>query len=131
MAVGARQRGLVVVAVTSVEHSRQSDSLHSSGTRLFDHADIVIDTCTPVGDAAIYFEGIDTPVGPLTTIATTAIVNEIKVQTAELLIGKGIVPPVLTSSAVVGNARSQETFDQAFTDHAARLARSLTGQHGT
>lgn len=131
MAMGARERGLFVVAVTSVEHSRQSESLHSSSTRLLDHADVVIDTCTPVGDAAIYFDGVDTPVGPLTTIATTAIVNEIKVQTAEILIGNGIVPPVLTSSAIVGKARSQETFDQAFADHAGRVARALTGEHSS
>src|SRR6188472_3900073 len=43
MAMGARAAGLRVIAVTSVEHSRAAASQHSSGTRLLDHADVVLD----------------------------------------------------------------------------------------
>jgi uncharacterized phosphosugar-binding protein len=127
MALGARERGLPVVAVTSVAHSMAGPSLHSSGTRLLDHADIVIDICTPVGDAAVTVNGVDTPVGPMSTLANAAVVNEIKVQTAELLAGLGRLPAVLTSSALVGSERSAELFDTAYDDHARRLARVLRG----
>jgi uncharacterized phosphosugar-binding protein len=40
MAQLAREQGLPVITVTSVEHSRASASQHSSGTRLADHADV-------------------------------------------------------------------------------------------
>src|SRR5690606_27506088 len=43
MAMGARRRGLPVVAVVSLEQSGASPSSHSSGTKLVDHADVVID----------------------------------------------------------------------------------------
>src|ERR671914_3061305 len=53
MAMGARARGLPVVAVTSVAESRAAAAGHSSGTRLLDHADVVIDLGTPIGDALV------------------------------------------------------------------------------
>src|SRR3954451_13670995 len=57
MAVGFRAAGMKVVAVTSVEHSREAASQHSSGTRLLDHADVVLDLCTPPGDALVEVGG--------------------------------------------------------------------------
>jgi uncharacterized phosphosugar-binding protein len=127
MAIGARRRGLSVVAVTAVEHSMAGSSGHSSGTRLLDHADVVVDICTPVGDAAVYLDGVDTPIGPVSTVANAAVVNEIKVQTAELLAERGALPAVITSASVIGPERSGELFEGAYRDHARRLARALGG----
>src|SRR5438094_4510197 len=91
----ARRCGLPVVAVTSVEQSLAGKPLHSSSTRLLDHADVVLDLCTPPGDALVELEGLDTPVGPGSSFAAVALVNEIKVQTAEALVVRGAMPPVL------------------------------------
>ena len=62
MATGARDRGLTVVAVTSVAQSLAGDPTHPAG-RLLDNADIVLDLGTPVGDALVTIDGLDTPVG--------------------------------------------------------------------
>ena len=125
MAQGARRRGLPVVAVTSVEHSRSGASGHSSRTRLLDHADVVIDLCTPPGDALVTVEGLETPLAPGSTIAAVAIANELKARTAELLVERGAMPPVLTSAALVGAERSRGLFDEAYSEHAKRLAGAL------
>jgi uncharacterized phosphosugar-binding protein len=90
----------------AVEHSRASQPGHHSGRRLLDVADLVIDLGTPVGDALITLDGLDTPVGPSSSVVAVAVVNEIKVQTAELLMERGMIPPVITASAVVGPERS-------------------------
>lgn len=127
MAMGARRRGLAVVAVTSLAQSQAGTSGHSSGTRLYDHADVVLDLCTPRGDAMVQLDGVDTPVGPGSTVAYAAIVNELKVQTAELLLARGALPPVITSSAEVGRERADALFEGAYRDHAQRLARALAG----
>ena len=116
-----------MIAVTSVEQSLAAPSRHSSGTRLLDHADLVLDLCTPPGDALVAVDGLETPVGPGSTIAAVALVNEIKVQTAALLVARGAMPPVLTSAAVVGKEASAELFDAAYAEHARRYARSLRG----
>jgi uncharacterized phosphosugar-binding protein len=125
MAHGARARGLPVVAVTSVEHSLSGSSGHSSGTRLLDHADVVVDLCTPPGDALVAIEGLEQPVAPGSTIAAVVIANELKSRTAALLVQRGAMPPVLTSAALVGAERSRELFDEAYADHARRLAAVL------
>ena len=78
------------------------------GTRLLDHADVVLDLCTPPGDALVAIDGLDTPVGPGSTLAAVALVNEIKVRTAELLVERGAMPPVLTSAAVVGRRGARQ-----------------------
>ena len=127
MAIGARDRGMKVVAVTAVDHSQAGDPLPRTGTRLMDHADIVIDICIPVGDAAVLLPHLDTPVGPLSTVANAAVVNEIKVQTAELLRRMDKLPSVITSSSVVGADRSSALFEDAYNDYARRLAAALGG----
>jgi uncharacterized phosphosugar-binding protein len=126
MAIGARERGLTVVAVTSVAQSMAGEPTHQAG-RLLDNADIVLDLGTPAGDALVAIDGLDTPVAPGSTIAAVALVNEIKAQTAELLVQRGAMPPVLTSPAVIGKEASAELFAAAYAEHARRYARSLRG----
>jgi uncharacterized phosphosugar-binding protein len=125
MAMGTHERGLPVIAVTSIAHSAATVSGHSSGTRLMDHADIVIDLGTPPGDSLIEIDGPETRVGPGSTISNIAITNEIKVQTAALLAARGALPPVLSAAAVVGSERSGELFDAAYAEHSRRLANVL------
>ena len=89
MARGARRRGLRVIAVTSVAQSMSARADPAAGARLLDEADLVIDLCTPAADALVFVNGLDTPVGPGSTIAAVAIVNAIKVRVAELLAREG------------------------------------------
>jgi uncharacterized phosphosugar-binding protein len=127
MAMGARNRGVPVIAVTSVQQSLADESSHSSGTRLLDHADVVLDLCTPPADAMVALDGLSTPVGPGSTVAAVALVNEIKVRTAALLVARGAMPPVLTSAAVVGKEESERLFDEAYAEYARRVSRALHG----
>jgi uncharacterized phosphosugar-binding protein len=125
MAIGGRRRGLRVVAVTSVANAMASAPSHSTGTRLLDHADVVVDLCTPTGDALVRLDGVETPVAPGSTLAAVAVANEIKARTAAVLASLGALPPVLTSAAVVGADRSTELFDAAYAEHARRARRVL------
>ena len=129
MARGARRRGLKVVAVTSVAQSLSGELDPRVGSRLLDEADLVIDLCTPHADAMITLDGLDTPVGPGSTVSAVAIVNSIKVRVAELLVGRGAMPPVLTRSSVVGAERSAALFEDAYREHARRAARTIIGEN--
>jgi uncharacterized phosphosugar-binding protein len=127
MARGARARGLRVVAVTSLAQSPTEDP--DAGTRrLADEADLVIDLCTPPADALIAIDGVDTPVGPGSTLAAVAVANSIKVRTAQLLAERGALPPTITRASVVGAERSRALFDAAYQEHARRFARVITGE---
>jgi len=125
MALGAQRRGLDVVAVTSLAESEARPATHPSGKRLLDVADIVIDIGTPKGDALVKLNGLDHPVGPGSTLANAAVVNEIKVRTAELLVAAGKMLPVLTAASLVGEEQSQALFGTAYAEHGRRLARIL------
>jgi len=126
MAIGARERGLKVVAVTSIAQSDAGEATHAAG-RLYDHADVVLDLATPPGDAMVAIDGLDTPVAPGSTFSAVVLVNEIKARTAALLVERGAMPPVLTSAAVVGAEASSRLFDEAYAEHARRSARALRG----
>jgi uncharacterized phosphosugar-binding protein len=128
IARGARRRGLRVIAVTSVAQSMSDEPDPVIGNRLLDEADLVIDLCTPSADALVDIDGLDTPVGPGSTIAAVSIVNSIKVRTAQLLVERGVMPPVITRASVVGADRSRELFDQAYREHAQRIARAISGE---
>jgi uncharacterized phosphosugar-binding protein len=130
MARGAKARGLRVVAVTSVAQSAAVEPDPLVGERLMDVADLVIDICTPHADALCTIEGLDTPVGPGSTVGAVAIVNSIKVRTAELLVGRGAMPPVITRPSVVGAERSRTLIDEAYREHARRLARAIDKRGG-
>ena len=62
----------------------------------------------------VTLDGLDTPVGPGSTIAAVAVVNSLKVRIAELLVQRDAMLPVITRSSVVGEERSRALFDQAY-----------------
>jgi uncharacterized phosphosugar-binding protein len=130
MARGAKARGMRVIAVTSVAQSMSAEPEPAAGARLLEVADLVIDVCTPHADALVTLEGLDTPVGPGSTVGAIAIVNAIKVRTAELLGERGAMPPVITRASVVGAERSRELFEEAYREHARRLARAIDQRGG-
>ena len=130
IAAGAKARGMRVIAVTSVAQSMSAEPEPAAGRRLLDVADLVLDVCSPEADATVSLVGLDTPVGPVSTIGAVAIVNAIKARTAELLVARGAMPPVITRASEVGAERSRALFDAAYREHARRLARAIDQQGG-
>jgi uncharacterized phosphosugar-binding protein len=125
VAIGARRRGMPVVAVTGVAHSLASEPGHSSGTRLVDHADVVIDLGIPAGDSLVEIEGSGVRVGPGSTIANVAVVNAIKVATASMLHDMDALPPVITGAQLISADDARSLFDAAYDDHARRMSRVI------
>jgi uncharacterized phosphosugar-binding protein len=122
VAIGAKARGMPVIAVVSFDHSNRTAARHSSGKKLVDLADIAIDNCTSAGDAMVRIEGLDDPVGPGSTIGFAAVANAIKSQTAENLVALGEPPVVLSSSVFIGDASAQR-FDYCYDEQSRRVAR--------
>jgi uncharacterized phosphosugar-binding protein len=130
MARGARARGLRVIAVTSVAQSMSGEPEPSAGARLFEEADLVLDICSPPDDAMVTIGSLETPDGPGSTIGAVAIVNAVKCRTAELLVARGAMPPVITRASAVGADRSKVLFEAAYREHARRLAGAIAGGTG-
>jgi uncharacterized phosphosugar-binding protein len=123
MAAGFRARSLKVVAILSRAHAAASASRMEDGTKLQDHADLVLDTGAPVGDALVRIENLDTPVAPGSTVGGCLLINAIKAEVAARLTRQGAPPRVLTAPALVGAERAKALFESAYDEHARRLAK--------
>jgi len=96
-ALVGKERGLTVVALTSLQYSRSVPSRHSSGKRLFEVADIVLDNQGVPGEAAVRLpNGLQA--GPTTTVTNAAILNAVLAEAAGELAERGIDPPVFQSA---------------------------------
>lgn len=113
MATKARKMGVKVVVITNMTYTSQVPSRHSSGKKLFELADVVIDNCGCYGDAAIQIGEGGTVAGPTSTVAGAAIVNMLSVGFAQLCDEAGITPPVFVSAnAEVDDSRQKEIQQQ-------------------
>jgi uncharacterized phosphosugar-binding protein len=130
VALEAKQRHLPVIAVASLAHCRASTPRHSSGRRLIEVADVVIDNCTPAGDALVRIEGLADPVGPGSTIGAAAVTNMIKCLVADKLTRQGQPPLVLTSGYFIGAEASKQRFDECYDDYRARMRRAYGCDRG-
>lgn len=119
MALALQASGIPVIAITSVPHSRAVAARHVSGRKLFEIANVVIDTGIPAGDAAITLPGGALRMGPLSTVVGAAIVQALTIEAAALLVERGITPPVLASANL--DTTSQEDLERALARYADRI----------
>ena len=100
MALKAKEEGLFLMTITSLDHSKESESRHKSGKKLYEIADLVLDNCVPHGDSLLEFNGVQS--GPGSTIGGVSIVNSIVAETLKILSEKGVTLPVYGSQNVDG-----------------------------
>lgn len=108
MAMGARSRGLPVIAILSKAHSEGAKAVHSSGKKLVDCADMVIDNLCPPGDCVLELDGLEWKTGPVSTITGAMIINMIRCAVAEALLAKGMKPAILPSHQFLGNTSAEQ-----------------------
>lgn len=121
IAVGAKEHGMKVIGVTSVPHSSSTPSRHSCGKRLFELADVVIDTGVPKADASLAVEGLDHPVGATSTSIAIAIGHAINAATAEKLVARGVKPFVMVNPNTLSKAEADRQNDRNYAELWRRL----------
>ena len=97
-ALEAKKRGAVTVAITSMNHTTRVTSRHSSGLKLYQVCDYVLDNGGELGDASVELAGLDQKIAPTSSVLDITLVNLILVNTVERLLQKGVVPPVFMSA---------------------------------
>lgn len=102
MALLCKSKGVNVVALTSVTHSMSGESRHSSGKRLCEVADLVLDNLGCYGDSCIKIDEIGKTVSPTSTVIGAAILNAVEAECVDILVKQGIEPEVYSSSNVDG-----------------------------
>ena len=102
MCLAAKAKGAKVIAMTSMQHSSGCTSRHSSGKKMYEIADVTIDNWGELGDAAFPIAGLDTPIGPTSSLTGVTIAQALVCQVVDNLVKAGIEPPVFKSSNVDG-----------------------------
>ena len=69
IALEAKKKGMKVIAYGSAAAAKGKQTRHSCGKTIFDIADIVVDTCAPLGDASVDLKNHADKVGPVSTMA--------------------------------------------------------------
>lgn len=110
VAMGAQERGVKVIAVLSREYMDSLKPRHSSGQKLADVADVVIDNCGRVGDVCVQYDGLEQGVGPTSTVAGAFIINAVLAQAVENLLDRGISPPVFWSGNLFGGMEANQEY---------------------
>ena len=119
MAIAMKELGLKVIAITNVEQSSSSTPRHSSGKRLYEVADVVIDNCVPSGDALMELRGLQSRIGPSSTVAGAAIINSVIIEAVSELLKRGEPVPVLPSANSEGV--SEETLTRLLSNYRERI----------
>ena len=114
MAAGAQRRGLRVIGITSKKHCENSPAAHSSGKKLIDVSDIVIDNHCPPGDCVLELPGLEWRTGPVSTVTGGMILNMLRCEVAEKLLAKGVKPELLPSHQFVGNTSAAEQLERFY-----------------
>lgn len=101
LALRAKAAGLPVIAVTSLDHSQRVTSKHTSGQRLFEVADVVIDNLAPFGDTTLEVtDGISA--GAVSSLTAAYIAQLLTLGTAARLADEGERPPMYISANIPG-----------------------------
>ena len=108
VALGARERGAYVIALTSLQYSRSVKPRAAGMQRLFEVADLVLDNRAPVGDALSELPGTQQRVGPSSTVTGAAMLNAVVVRVAELIqAATGDAPVFLSANLDGGDDHNQ------------------------
>lgn len=104
-----KERGVKVVAITSVKYSMSLKPENSLGKRLYEVADVVIDNKIPEGDVT-YVINDYVKTFPISTIVNSFILHAVNVRAAEKLLEKGIAPEMWTSVNVPGGSERNREY---------------------
>ena len=69
LALACREIGMIVIGFTSLDYTKNVESLHPSGKKLCDVCDVVIDNGAPYGDAVCDCAGLDYKVLPISGVS--------------------------------------------------------------
>ncbi|MBA7559492.1 sugar isomerase domain-containing protein [Candidatus Atribacteria bacterium 1244-E10-H5-B2] len=113
-ALVAKKMEVQVIAITSRQFSdsvaADIPSRHPSNKNLYELADIVIDVHVPPGDSVLKFEGFKQTIGASSTYAICFAINLVFAKAAEILLKKGINPPIWSSANIEGGDEANKNY---------------------
>ena len=120
-ALEAKKRGAITVAITSMNHTTQVSSRHSSSLNLYQVCDYVLDNGGVAGDASVQLPGLSQNIAPTSSVIDLTLVNLIMVNIVERLLEKGMNPPLFMSSNSDGGDKANRSVLEVYRERIPRL----------
>ncbi len=122
IALESKKKGMKVVVFGSAAEAKGKQTRHSSGKTIFDIADVVVDSCAPIGDAAVPLKNHQDKVGPVSTMAFVTCVWMTVTTVAEILAERGVKLFIHPSHNVPGDTTARERLEDALAEYKRRIA---------
>lgn len=122
IAIESRKRGMKVIAFGSAAEARGKISRHSSGKTIFEVADLVVDTCAPIGDSSVPLKNHRDKVGPVSTMAFVTCVWMTVTTVAEILADRGVKLFIHPSHNVAEDTTAKQRVEEALAEYKRRVA---------
>ena len=107
-ALKCKEMDINVIAITSLNHSKNVSSLHKSGKKLYEVANVVIDNCGVKGDALLNRDDVPVPFGATSSLAGIYIIQSLASEVIKILADSGYEVPVILS----GNIENSEEYNK-------------------
>lgn len=99
----AKACGAYVISIQSLNYNASNQpAKHDSGHRLEDVVDGILNTDVPIGDGVLTWEGL--AYGPASSVLGNLLLHGTLSRVVEIMVEKGIEPPVFKSSNISGSA---------------------------
>ncbi|NUP52620.1 MAG: SIS domain-containing protein [Catenulispora sp.] len=115
-------RGHKLIAITSVQHTSRITSRHSSGKRLMDFADVVLDNGAPYGDSVLPLPSLGANVCGVSSVGNTILAQATIAEAIRLLAGRGVEPPVYLSANIDGGDVHNDALEARYAGRIRRAA---------
>jgi len=98
MVKAAHKRGMKVIGLTNLTHSKAQESRHASGSKLYQIGDVVLDNQGCLGDASVHIPEIERNIAATSTSLGAMLLHAVVISAVEIMIEKGHIPEVFSSS---------------------------------
>lgn len=122
IALEAKRLGMKVITTGSAAEYQKVASRHSSGKRIPEIADVVIDTRVPARDASVPLKNHQDYIGPISTMAFVTTVWMVITTVAEILVERGEKLYIHPSHNVPGDTTAHQRLDEALKEYKKRIA---------
>lgn len=102
LAWDAMQKGVTVIAFTSMTYATQVDPVHESGKKLYEFVTLTLDNCAPAAEAMLEVEGIEARFAAASGIASDYIMWSLTSVCVEKMLADGFTPGILKSANFPG-----------------------------
>ena len=109
LAWDSMQKGVKVIALTSMQYAAAVDPVHESGKKLHEFVTLAIDNCAPPAEAMLEVEGLEARFAAASGISSDYILWSVTSAAVEKMLKDGYVPGIYKSVNFPGGREYNET----------------------